>query len=148
LMVVPSVIVSYLFAYNYFNFRSLTLDSTLVIAVTYLGTAIAAILLPYRKPDLYKASPIARYNIIGIPLITVAGVIFGGFLTFLLVEWMFDPWLNGGTGLYGISLANIPSVIYMLFMYGLAAAIYYGFRAYRKKTGIDIEKAHQEIPSE
>ncbi len=148
LMVVPSVIVSYLFAYNYFNFRSLTLDSTLVIAVTYLGTAIAAILLPYRKPDLYKASPIARYNIIGIPLITVAGVIFGGFLTFLLVEWLFDPWLNGGTGLYGISLANIPSVIYMLFMYGLAAAIYYGFRAYRKKTGIDIEKAHQEIPSE
>jgi hypothetical protein len=104
-------------------------------------------LLPYRKPDLYKASPIAKYNLFGIPLITVAGVIFGGFLTFLLVEWLFDPWLNG-TPLYGISLQNIPSVIYMVVMYGLAAGIYYGFKAYRKKTGIDIEKVHQEIPSE
>jgi amino acid transporter len=148
LMVIPSIIVSYLFAYNYFNFRSLTLDSTLVIAVTYLGTTIAAILLPYRKPELYKASPIAKYNVFGIPLITVAGVIFGGFLVFLLVEWLFDPWLNGGTALYGISLANTPSVIYMLIMYGLAAAIYYGFKAYRKNKGIDIDKVHQEIPSE
>ena len=148
LMVVPSIIVSYLFAYNYFNFRSLTLDSTLVIAVTYLGTTIAAILLPYRKPELYKASPIAKYNVFGIPLITVAGVIFGGFLSFLLIEWLFDPWLNGGTALYGISLANIPSVIYMIIMYGMAAAIYYGFRAYRKRHGIDIKKVHQEIPSE
>ena len=148
LMVVPSIIVSYLFAYNYFNFRSLTLDSTLVIAVTYLGTTIAAILLPYRKPELYKASPIAKYNVFGIPLISVAGVIFGGFLVFLLVEWLFDPWLNGGTALYGISLANTPSVIYMVIMYGLAAAIYYGFKAYRKNKGIDIEKVHQEIPSE
>jgi amino acid transporter len=148
MMVVPSIIVSYLFAYNYFNFRSLTLDSTLVIAVTYLGTAIAAILLPYRKPDLYKASPIAKYNVLGIPLITIAGLIFGGFLTFLLVEWLFDPWLNGGAGLYGISLANTPSLVYMIIMYGLAAGIYYGFRAYRKNSGIDIEKVHQEIPSE
>ncbi len=147
LMVIPSIIVSYLFAYNYFNFRSLTLDSTLVIAVTYLGTAIAAILLPYRKPDLYKASPVAKYKVFGIPLITVAGVIFGGFLVFLLAEWLFDPWLNG-TSLYGISLANIPSVVYMLIMYGLAAGIYYGFRSYRKNNGIDIDKVHQEIPSE
>lgn len=148
LMVVPSILVSYLFAYNYFNFRSLTLDSTLVIAVTYLGTTIAAAILPFRKPDLYKASPIAKYNLFGIPLITLAGFIFGGFLIFLLVEWLFDPWLNGGTGLYGISLANIPSVIYMVIMYALAAGIYYGFRAYRKRSGIDIVKVHQEIPSE
>ena len=78
----------------------------------------------------------------------MAGVIFGGFLSFLLIEWLFDPWLNGGTALYGISLANIPSVIYMIIMYGMAAAIYYGFRAYRKRHGIDIKKVHQEIPSE
>jgi len=148
LMIVPSIVVSYLFAFNFFNFRAMTLDSTLVIAVTYFGTAIAAILLPYRKPDLYKASPIAKYNIFGLPPISVAGVIFGGFLLFLLTEWLFDPWLNGGQSLYGISLTNIPSVIFMITMYGLAAGIYYAFRAYRKSKGIDIEKVHKEIPSE
>ncbi len=143
LMVVPSVVIAYLFAYNIADFQSLTLCSTLVIAVTYLGTTIAAILLPYVKPDLYKASPIAKYNVLGIPLITVAGVIFGGFLVFLLYQWIFDP-----NALYGIGISNTSSVIYMLSMYVLAAVIYFGFRAYRKRGGIDLDKVHAEIPVE
>ena len=79
LMVIPSIVVGALFAWNVFNFRSLTLDSTLVIAVTYLGTAIAAIVLPFRKPGLYQASPIVKYKVLGIPLITVSGAIFAAF---------------------------------------------------------------------
>jgi amino acid transporter len=143
LMVVPSLVVSYMFAYDIAGFRALTLDSTLVIAVTYLGTTIAAIVLPYKKPDLFNASPIAKYKIFGIPLITVAGVIFGGFLVFLLYQWVFDP-----NALYGIGYKNTNSVIFMLVNYGLAAAIYYGFRAYRKRSGIDLDKVHAEIPVE
>ena len=143
LMVVPSIVVAYLFAYNIANFQTLTLCSTLVIAVTYLGTTIAAILLPFVKQDLYKASPIAKYKVLGIPLISVAGVIFGGFLVYLLYQWIFDP-----NALYGIGLANTSSVIYMLSMYVLAAVIYFGFRAYRKRSGIDLDKVHAEIPVE
>ena len=143
LMVIPSLVVSALFAWNVFDFQTLTLCSTLVIAVTYLGTTVAAILLPYIKPDLYKASPIAKYKIAGIPLITVAGVIFGCFLGFFLYQWIFDP-----NGLYGIGLSNTNSIIYMLAMYLLALVIYVGFRAYRKREGIDIDKIYEEIPVE
>jgi len=150
LMVVPSILISYFYAYNSFaspdgsgGFTTLTLCSTLVIAVTYLGTTVSAILLPYVKPDLYKASPIAKYNILGIPLITVAGVIFGGFLVFLLYQWLFDP-----NVLYGIGLSNRNSVIYMLGMYVLAAVIYFGFKSYRKSSGIDMDKVQSEIPVE
>lgn len=150
LMVVPSIVVSYLFSYNIANFRSLTLASTLVIAVTYLGTTIAAILLPYIKPDLYNASPIAKYKVLGFPLISVAGVIFGGFLVFLLYQWILDP-----NALYGIGYSinengykNGTSIIYMLSMYALAAIIYFGFKAYRKRSGIDLDKVHAEIPVE
>ena len=121
----------------------MTLASTLVIAVTYLGTTISAIVLPYVKPDLYNASPIAKYKVLGLPLITVAGVIFGGFLGYLLYQWIFDP-----NGLYGIGLSNTSSVIYMLVMYGLAAVIYFGFKSYRKKGGIDMDKVQSEIPVE
>ena len=62
LMVIPSLVVGALFAWNIFNFRSLTLCSTLVIAVTYLGSTIAAILLPFIKKDLYtpRRSPSTR----------------------------------------------------------------------------------------
>jgi amino acid transporter len=143
LMVVPSILVAYLFSYNIANFQTLTLCSTLVIAVTYLGTTISAIVLPYTKPDLYKASPIAKYNVFGIPLITVAGVIFGGFLVFLLYQWLFDP-----NALYGIGLSNTSSVVYMLSMYILAAVIYFGFRSARKRQGIDMDKVQSEIPVE
>lgn len=143
LMVIPSLVVSALFAWNIFDFQTLTLCSTLVIAVTYLGSTVAAILLPYRKPDLYNASPIAKYKIAGVPLITVAGVIFGGFLLFLLYEWLIDP-----NGLYGIGISNTNSVIYMLAMYLLALVIYVGFKMYRKSQGIDIDKIYEEIPVE
>jgi amino acid transporter len=143
LMVVPSILVAYLFSYNIANFASLTLCSTLVIAVTYLGTTISAIVLPYTKPELYKASPIAKYNVLGIPLITVAGLIFGGFLVFLLYQWLFDP-----NGLYGIGLSNTNSVIYMLSMYVLAAVIYFGFKSARRREGLDIDRVHAEIPVE
>jgi APA family basic amino acid/polyamine antiporter len=143
LMVVPSILVAYLFAYNIASFQSLTLCSTLVIAVTFLGTTISAIVLPYTKPDLYKASPIAQYNVLGVPLITIAGVIFGGFLIYLLYEWIIDP-----NALYGIGLKNTSSIIYMLANYVLAAVIYFGFKAYRKSKGIDLNKVQAEIPVE
>ncbi len=143
LMVIPSIIVSALFAWNVFGFRALTLDSTLVIAITYFGSTLSAVLLPYTKPDLYNASPIARYKVFGIPLITLAGVIFGGFLGFLLFAWIFDP-----LKLYGIGLSNTSSILFIIVLYALALAIYYGFKLYRKKSGIDIDKLHQEIPSE
>jgi amino acid transporter len=150
LMVIPAILVSALWAWNYFNFHSMTLASTLVIAVTFLGTTIGAILLPYRKPDLYNASPIAKYKVFGIPLITVAGVIFGGFLIFLLYQWILDPNALYGIG-YSINEAGVKnktSIIFMLVLYGLAASIYFGFKAYRKSRGIDIDKVHQEIPVE
>ncbi len=143
LMVIPSLVVSALFAWNIFNFQSLTLDSTLVIAVTYLGSTVAAILLPYIKSDLYQSSPIAQYKVAGIPLITLAGVIFGAFLLFLLYQWIVDP-----LGLYGIGWANTSSVIFMGVMYLLALIIYVGFKMYRKRQGINIDKIYEEIPVE
>jgi len=151
LMVVPAIVVSALYAYNVAGFKSITLAATQGIAIMYFGTAIAAIVLPYKKKELFRASPIANMKFAGIPLITIAGAIFGAFLLFLLVEWFFDPWLNPAfapAGLYGISLANTNSVIFLLVCYGSAAAIYYGFKARRRNEGIDLDKVQAEIPVE
>ncbi|MEW5987149.1 MAG: APC family permease [Chloroflexota bacterium] len=150
LMVVPGLIVSYLYAFNVANFASLTLASTLVIAVTYLGSSVAAVLLPYTRRDLYNASPIAKYKVAGVPLITVCGVIFTAFLLFLLYEWFLDP-----NALYGIGWSinpngykNTTSIIFMGVMYLLALAIYLGAVAYRRGRGVDIRLVYKEIPVE
>jgi hypothetical protein len=50
--------------------------------------------------------------------------------------------------LYGIGIKNTNSVIYMLGNYVLAAIIYFGFKAYRKSKGIDLNKVQAEIPVE
>lgn len=154
LMVVPGLVVSALYIYNVnvfgSGFASVTLASTLVIAVTYLGSTIAAILLPYTKPDLYKASPIAKYKVLGLPLISVCGVIFAAFLVFLLYQWLLDPNALYGIG-YSINpdgLKNGASLVFMGAMYLLAIVIYIVARIVRRGQGIDLDMVYKEIPAE
>jgi amino acid transporter len=224
LMVIPSLIISALYAFNIFNFQTLVLDATLVIAVTFLGSTVAAVVLPWRQKDLYQGSPISKYRVplwlswivmlfyiaatvylifisfsygIGVvrglpavgasgltwvmvvlvwifnaanaavliwvlyyvgrrlvsgeklPLITFAGLIFIAFLDWLLVEWIWDPHIAPfDFPLYAIGWSNISSMIFMIANYVIAAAIFIGFNAYRRKQGIDIEKVYKEIPVE
>lgn len=143
LMLIPSIVVSYLYCYNIADFQTLTLAATLVIGITFFGTAIAATIMPYTKPELYQASPIAKYQVAGVPLITIAGAITTLFLGFLLYQWMIDP-----NTLYGIGLSNTTSVYFMLALYGTALAIYIGMRLYRKRRGVNLDVLYQEIPVE
>jgi len=67
----------------------------------------------------------------------------------LLVEWIWDPHVAPfDFAYYAIGWSNISSMLFMLFNYGLAAAIYFGFNAYRRKQGIDLDKVYKEIPVE
>jgi hypothetical protein len=216
LMVIPSVIISYLYAYDIFSFKSIVLDATLVIAITFFGTTLAAILLPWRQKEIFEGSPISRYVLppwlswiviflftvtagyllflmytyagqvfavwgdqtgltkaiialiavlsvlnvallvyvvvfVGrkviagekLPLMVGAGLVFFAFLDWLLVVWFWDPGY-----LYGIGWQNSTSMLFMIIMYVLAAAIYFGFSAYRKGQGIDVDKVYKEIPVE
>jgi basic amino acid/polyamine antiporter, APA family len=138
LMFIPSIPISYLYAFGE-NFANYTLDATLVIALVFLGSAIAAAVLPWRRPEIYNASPIARYNILGIPLVTVAAVAFAVFLIFCLFKWLTDA-------TYGVN--NGQSLIYMLILYGVALGLYVGFRLYRRAQGMDLNMVYSEIPEE
>jgi len=227
LMVIPAVIVSYLYAYNIFKFQTLALDATVVIAVTFLGSTIAATIMPWRSKDVFDGSPIAKYKVpswlgwvvtllyavfaiylivisfqyawgilsglgalnadpmtwlvvvvlavltvvnaglliwvlyyVGrkvfaggaMPLITLAGLIFLGFLDWLLVVWFWDPTVLPtalpAVGTYGIGWSNVSSMVFMFIMYILALVIYFGFSSYRRRQGIDVDKIYKEIPVE
>lgn len=216
LMVIPSVLISVLYAFNLVSFQTIVLDATLVIAVTFFGTTLAGILLPWRQKQIFDGSPIAKFKVpawlswlvmllyvaataylvyltvnlggqvfakwgdstvlqqimivlisllsvlnaglmiyvvyaVGrkvlagekLPLIVVAGLVFFAFLDWLLVVWFWDP-----SYLYGIGWQNSTSMVFMIIMYALAAGIYFGFSAYRRRQGIEIEKVYKEIPVE
>jgi basic amino acid/polyamine antiporter, APA family len=138
LMLIPSIPISYLYAFGE-NFATYTLDATLVIATTFLGSAIAAAVLPWRRPEIYNASPIARYNVLGIPLVTVASTAFAVFLIFCLYKWITDP-------VYAVN--NPQSLIYMAALYVVALALYVGFRLLRRAQGMDLNMVYSEIPED
>ena len=43
--------------------QTLALDATLVIAITFLGTTMAGIVLPWRQKNVFDGSPIAKYKV-------------------------------------------------------------------------------------
>jgi APA family basic amino acid/polyamine antiporter len=138
LMLLPAVALAAVFAYSS-TFRSYTLDATLVIAVTYLFSAIAVVVLPFRKPDLWRASPASRIKLFGVPVVPVSGVITIGLLGFNLYEWFTND-------LYFVN--NRDSLYYMGGMYVLAIVIYVVARVVRQRQGIDLGLVNKEIPVE
>jgi amino acid transporter len=143
LMIVPSIVISAIWAYKP-DFQAVFLDATAVLALTFFATTVAAIILPWRRKDLYNASPIANWKIAGIPTITIVGVITGAFLLFMLWEWSFNP-----DNLYGTTFSKtLNSVWYFVGTYVLAIVIYVVARIVRKRQGIDLARIHHEIPVE
>jgi len=138
LMLLPAVGLAALYSYNT-TFHSYTLDATLVIAVTYLFSAIAVVVLPFRKPDLWYASPASRLKLLGVPVVPAAGVITIALLGFNLYEWLSKS---------GYGVNNNDSLIYMGAMYMLALVIYVAARIIRNRQGIDLSLINKEIPVE
>jgi APA family basic amino acid/polyamine antiporter len=140
LIMVPGVILSWLYSYQ-LGFSALTLDASLVIAVTFFGTSFAATILPWWKPDLYNKSPIARYKIGPLPIIAIAGAITTVFLGWVTYEWL-------SNALYGIGVGNSDSIKFLAFVYGLGAVLYIVARLVRRAQGINLDAIHAEIPAE
>jgi amino acid transporter len=138
LMLVPSIPIAYFYAYNA-DFYSWTLAATVVIAITFTGSAVAAAILPWRKPEIYNASPIAKYRIVGLPLITVAALGFLVILGFALYEWFSND-------IYALN--GRESLIYMGILYAIALGIYLVSWLVRRSQGIDMSMVHREIPVE
>ena len=138
LMLLPAAGLAAVYAYST-TFRTYTLDATLVIAVTYLFSAIAVVILPWRKPDLWRASPASRIKIFGVQIVPVAGVITIGLLGFNLYEWLSNK-------LYFVNSRD--SLYYMGAMYVLAIIVFVSAKIIRNRQGIDLSLINKEIPVE
>jgi len=115
-----------------------------VVILLSLLTIVNAVILIWIFLQVVKGVTASR----AMPLVTLAGLIFLGFLDWLLVVWFWDPPTADGFASYAIGLSNVSSMVFMLVNYIVAAAIYFGFSYYRRKQGIQIEKVYQEIPVE
>jgi amino acid transporter len=135
-IMIPAIVVSVLYSYNA-DFAALTLDATLVIAVTFLGSTVAATILPWYKPEIFDNSPVAHLKV----AISGAGLITSIILAWTIFMWLSDP-------LYAIGVGNTTSILFLGVVYGAAAVIYVVARLYRRSQGVDLDAIHAEIPAE
>jgi APA family basic amino acid/polyamine antiporter len=135
-IMIPAILVSIAYSYSA-DVRALTLDATLVIGVTFLGSTIAATILPWYKPRIFENSAVAHLKLV------ISGA---GMITSIILIWTIYLWLTDG--LYAIGVGNTNSIIFLGALYALAAIVYVGARFYRRSQGVDLDAIHGEIPAE
>lgn len=112
-----------------------------IFSVCFLVAGIAAIVFPYRRRELFDQAPsLVRRRILGLPLITLAGI--GNTVLFTLV--LYSALTNPGVG--GVQ-GQLPIWI-LLGIYGAGFAVYAAAKARRARQGVDLDLLYQEIPPE
>jgi basic amino acid/polyamine antiporter, APA family len=109
-----------------------------LIAMALVG--LAAVLAPYMRPQLYRASA-SQKTVAGVPLVVIAGV--GAIVTGAFVWWAYLHYDQLGTNTnYGKLLAwTVGPAVLGFVLYFVVAAI-------RKSQGVNIDLAYREIPPE
>lgn len=105
---------------------------TTAISFRWLFAAIALMILPYRRPDLYSQG-ITR-KVAGIPLITIVGAIAAAFSLTVI-----------GLGISQI-VGDIISTAWTIFWVAMAIALYLYYRWRNRARGIDVSRIYREVP--
>lgn len=113
-----------------------------MFSVCFLIAGIAAIVFPYRRPALFQnAPPIVRTQVVGLPLITIAGMLNVVLFIIVLYSSLTNPGVSGVQG-------SLPSAI-LVVIYGTGFIIYYIARGVRlRQGGVDLNRLYDEIPPE
>jgi len=129
------VFVIFTFYASYLGFFTTAAWDTTLVTVSVL--CLAAALLPLRK-NLWSVSPINKYKIAGIPVVSIGGIL-GFFYNGLAVyAFTFTPILGFG----------LPSTLVLVVTFIVPFILYWIIKAVRQRQGIEIGVIFQTIPPE
>jgi basic amino acid/polyamine antiporter, APA family len=121
-------------------FQNIT-NYTAIFSVAFWLASWAAIVLPYRRRDIFEAAPPnVRRRIAGVPVITIVGV--GNLIlyTLSLIGVFKFPAFTGPTG--------TSAVLFVVGIYVVGVVIYLGAQAVQRARGVDLNLLYREIPPE
>jgi len=122
------------------DFFSVLVEAVLVQLVAMILIGISALLLPYRRPDAWRASASTR-RFLGIPVVSIAGV-----LVAVLLAGLFYVFMDYSEG-FGIDTDQFLSRDVPVLL-GAALLTFFVARTARKRQGVDVDKLAAEIPPE
>jgi len=125
--------------YNHTVVAKYTLAVTLASIFVYLGTMCAAMVFPYRAPELFKRSPVARLKLLGIPLITAMGA-----LGFILNAWIAYYYFADDK----LFVNDTKSMVLVFGLVAICGVYYYIRRWWLNQQGYEPDVAYKMIPPE
>ncbi len=102
-------------------------------------TGVSAVIFPYRKRvrTIWESSPYRRFHILGVPVLTIAGVIYLGYILVLLYFAFIDSATRDVTG------KNMISFV-VAWIVGIAWFLWW--RRQNSKVGIDVGITYGQLP--
>ncbi|MEI6626859.1 MAG: amino acid permease [Thermoleophilia bacterium] len=141
LALVISLIASYIvFIYSVWNatgFFQVLVYALLVQLIAMALVGVAGVLVPYTRPELYRASTTVK-SVLGIPVVAIAGA--GAILTAVFVWWAYLHYDALGTN------ADIPKLLTWTVGPAILGVLF--FIAVRIIKGPEAERVYREIPPE
>lgn len=138
LTVVLSIAVLGWAVFNNEGFQSVLVEAILMQLVTMILIGVAAVLLPYRRPDAWRSSATTR-RFLGVPVVAIAGGVVAVLLAALYYVFLHYPDLGIDKTHYFRDAAIVL---------GVSLAMFFGARAARLRQGVDVDKLAAEIPPE
>lgn len=112
-----------------------------MFSIAFWLASFAAILLPFRNPEIYNSAPdYVRRRVGGVPLISLLG--FGNLVLFTLVLYSAFklPAFSGPTG--------TAAVLFVIGVYLAGVVFYFAAKAIQRRRGVDLDMLYREIPPE
>lgn len=138
LTVVLSILVLRWAVTNGESFFDVLVEAFSLQLVTMILIGIAAMLLPYRRPDVWRSSATTQ-RFLGIPIVALAGALTAVLLAGIFYVYLRYPDLGIDKGQFFRHCAYI---------FGAALLTFFVARLVRLRQGVDVDKLAAEIPPE
>jgi amino acid transporter len=140
-ILISAIAIVLLALYVFTSFFTIVVNYIVIFSIAFWMASFAAILLPYRRRDLFEQAPQAvRKTIGGIPVMTLLGVGNLVLFTLILIASFDTPAFSGPTG--GRAIAFVVGI------YVVGAILYFVSREVQRRRGVHLDLLYKEIPPE
>jgi APA family basic amino acid/polyamine antiporter len=140
-ILISAIAVVLLALYVFTSFFTIVVNYIVIFSIAFWLASFAAILLPYRRRDLFEQAPEAvRRKIGGIPVMTLLGVGNLVLFTLILIASFDTPAFSGPTS--GRAIAFVVGI------YVSGVVIYFAAREIQRRRGVNLDLLYKEIPPE
>jgi amino acid transporter len=108
------------------------------LAVSFVVVSLWAVFFPFVRKEQFENSPIA-WRVGGFPLMSLLGIIASVIVVYAAYRLTIDSAFS-----LNLKFANWGAVLGIVF----AVVWFYGWKAYRKRQGVNLDRRYQEIPIE